>query len=91
MNKIDFISNVIVESGIADKNAVEAVIKGVATVIINAAKVGDDVQIAGLGIFKLKESAERQGVNPATGEKITIAASKSIAFKPAKAVKDALN
>ena len=36
------------------------------------------------------ERAERQGINPRTREPITIAASKSIVFKPGKALKDTL-
>ena len=41
--------------------------------------------------FKVKASPEREGRNPANGEKIKIAASKKLSFSPAKAVKDVLN
>ncbi|WP_234894874.1 HU family DNA-binding protein [Agrobacterium vitis] len=41
--------------------------------------------------FKVKASPEREGRNPATGEKMTVAASKKLTFAPAKALKDALN
>ena len=40
--------------------------------------------------FEVRERAERQGINPRTREPITIAASKSIVFKPGKALKDTL-
>ena len=39
---------------------------------------------------EVRERAERQGINPRTREPITIAASKSIVFKPGKALKDTL-
>ena len=46
--------------------------------------------ISGFGTFEVRERAERQGINPRTREPITIAASKSIVFKPGKALKDTL-
>ena len=51
---------------------------------------GDKVQVSGFGTFEVRERAERQGINPRTREAITIAASKSIVFKPGKALKDTL-
>lgn len=58
--------------------------------IIEAAKQGDEVNLAGFGKFKAKDSPARQGRNPATGETIEIAASRKLGFSPAKQVKDAL-
>jgi len=52
---------------------------------------GAEIALPGFGKFKVKETPEREGRNPANGEKIKIAASKKITFAPAKAVKDALN
>ena len=60
-------------------------------VIAEAAVQGDEVTINGFGKFKVKESAERDGRNPATGEAIKIAASKKLSFGAAKAIKDKLN
>lgn len=51
---------------------------------------GEEVAIAGLGKFEVRERAAREGRNPQTGETITIAASKVPAFKAAKALKDAV-
>jgi hypothetical protein len=50
-----------------------------------------DGLLAGFGKFKVKASPEREGRNPANGEKIKIAASRKLSFSPAKAVKDSLN
>ena len=49
------------------------------------------VAVKGVPSEKVKASPEREGRNPATGEKMTVAASKKLTFAPAKALKDALN
>ena len=51
-------------------------------------KNGNPVDIAGFGKFIIKERGSRQGINPRTKEKITIAAARIPGFKPAKALKD---
>ena len=53
-------------------------------------KKGSKVRITGLGIFQVKKRPARMGRNPATGEQIKIKASKKLAFRPAKEVKDAI-
>ena len=58
------------------KKIVEAVFAD----ITDAVAKGDEVSINGFGKFKVKDSPERQGRNPATGEAITIAASRKISF-----------
>ena len=52
---------------------------------------GKPVTLHGFGTFELKKRDARTGRNPRTGEPVEIAASTSVAFKPAKALKDALN
>ena len=52
---------------------------------------GGEVAIPGFGSFKQSERAERAGRNPQTGEAITIAASKTVKFVPASALKAAVN
>ena len=68
------------------RKAVDAVFAG----IVDAAKKGEEVSLPSFGKFKIKESAARQGRNPATGETIEIAASRKLGFSPAKQVKEAL-
>jgi len=46
---------------------------------------GNDVILRGFGTFSLKESPERIARNPATGERVTVPASRSMKFKAAKA------
>jgi DNA-binding protein HU-beta len=52
---------------------------------------GGEVAIPGFGTFKQVERAERAGRNPQTGETITIAASRSVKFAPAAALKAVVN
>lgn len=59
--------------------------------IVTAAGKGEEVSLTGFGKFKVKDVPARDGRNPATGETIKIAASRKLAFVPAKAVKDTLN
>ena len=59
--------------------------------IVDAAKSGEEVALSGFGRFKVTDRAARQGRNPQTGEAMEIAASRKLAFTPAKPVRDALN
>ncbi len=68
------------------ERAVEAIIDG----IVNGLKGGEEVSIAGLGIFEAKMRAARTGRNPRTGEAIQIAAMRVPKFRAAKALKDAV-
>jgi DNA-binding protein HU-beta len=51
-------------------------------------KNGDKIRLAGLGILQVRARSARMGRNPATGASIQIAASKKIAFRPAKELKE---
>ena len=73
------------------KTQAKAIVDSVFKEIAAAAASGAETNIPGFGKFKVKASPAREGRNPATGESIKIAASKKLAFAPAKAVKDALN
>ncbi|WP_370980603.1 HU family DNA-binding protein [Agaribacterium sp. ZY112] len=52
---------------------------------------GQRISLPRLGTFEAYLRAERQGRHPQTGEALTIAASKQVRFRPAQALKDALN
>ena len=87
MNKKNLVDIVANETSLK-KSDIDAVITVALNAIRNAVKEGDKVQLKDFGTFKLKERKERVGRNPRTKEEITIAASKSPAFVPAKAFKD---
>lgn len=90
MNKVELIGAVASKSEISKKD-VEKVINAFTNVVADALVDGDKVQLVSFGTFEVVERAERQGRNPATGEAMTIAASKSPKFKAGKALKDAVN
>ncbi|HWE45673.1 MAG TPA: HU family DNA-binding protein [Caulobacteraceae bacterium] len=71
------------------KKAVEAIMGDMTTMIIKHLKKGEKVRL-GLGILQVRKRAARMGRNPATGEAIKIKASKKLAFRPAKEVKEAI-
>lgn len=89
MNKVELIGAVASKSEISKKD-VEKVINAFTNVVADALVDGDKVQLVGFGTFEVVERAERLGRNPATGEAMTIAASKSPKFKAGKVLKDAV-
>jgi DNA-binding protein HU-beta len=90
MNKTEFISAISEKSGLTKADSKKAV-DAFADVIVEALKSGDKVTLVGFGTFSVKESKEREGINPRTKEKITIAAKKSAKFKAGSEVDNALN
>lgn len=72
------------------KAQAKALVDGVFTAIRDAAVKGEEVSVPGFGKFKVQNKPARTGRNPRTGETVNIAATKKLAFQPAKALKDAL-
>ncbi len=89
MNKTELIAAIAEKAEISKKDADKALAAFVA-VVGDELKAGNKVQLIGFGSFEVKARAARQGINPLTKEKITIAASKSPVFKAGKAFKDAI-
>jgi DNA-binding protein HU-beta len=72
------------------KKQAEAVLGDLVALITKHLKKGDRIRIGGLGILSVRKRAARIGRNPATGEQIQIKASKKVAFRPAKDLKEAV-
>ncbi|MBR5485235.1 MAG: HU family DNA-binding protein [Oscillospiraceae bacterium] len=89
MTKTDLISAVAAKTEFSKKDS-EMMVNAVLDCITEALASGDKVSLVGFGTFEVKERAERQGINPQTKEKMTIAASKLPSFKAGKALKDAV-
>lgn len=89
MNKTDLVNAVAEQAELTKKDATKAV-DAVFASLTNALAEGGKVQLIGFGNFEVRERAARKGRNPQTGEEIEIAASKVPAFKPGKALKDAV-
>ncbi len=88
MNKTDLVKAV-AASGIsqeASKKAIDATLDAIKEALVK----GDSVQLIGFGTFSVTEKPAREGVNPATGAKITIAAKKVAKFKPGKELAEAV-
>ena len=89
MTKTDLIAQVAANTEMSKKNA-ELAVNAAFDALANALTEGEKISISGFGTFEVRERAERQGINPRTREPITIAAFRSIVFKPGKALKDSL-
>ncbi len=89
MNKTELISSVAEKAEMTKKDAEKAV-NAVLASIEEAMAQGDKVQLVGFGTFEVRSRAARIGRNPQTGKEIQIAATKVPAFKPGKALKDAV-
>jgi DNA-binding protein HU-beta len=72
------------------KKLAETVLGDLVTLTTRHLKQGDKIRLSGLGILQVRALPARMGRNPATGESIKIAASKKIAFRPAKELKEAV-
>ena len=72
------------------KKAAEAILTDMVARIAKHLKKCERVRIVGLGILQVRKRAARMGRNPATGEAIQIKASKKVAFRAAKDLKEAV-
>lgn len=89
MNISELAKGVAATAGSSEAEA-KAAITAVFDQIASAAAKGEEVSIPVFGKFAVKDRPERQGRNPATGEAMTIAASKKVSFTAAKGLKDKL-
>ncbi len=72
------------------KKQAESLLGELVTLTTAHLKKGDKIRLTGLGILQVKNRAARMGRNTATGAAIEIKASKKIAFRPAKELKEAV-
>ncbi len=90
MNRQEIITAIANDSGLTKRDT-DIFINSFINVVGDALVNGETVNIMGFGKFEVRERAPRKGVNPRTGEDITIAASKTPAFKAGKPLKDKVN
>jgi len=76
------------EAHALSRRQAEVVMADVIGLMVERLKAGDRLRIGGFGILEVKHRPARTGRNPATGAAIQIAASKTIAFRPAKEIKE---
>ena len=89
MNKADIINKVHEELGITKADA-ERAVETMMTCIVDTLSSGNEVSIAGLGIFSAKMRNKRTARNPRTGEAIEVPAMRVPKFRAAKGLKDSV-
>ena len=90
MNKSEVVDAIVDEADIS-KAAAGRALDAVLGAIRTSLQEGESVSVVGFGTFLVRNRPARSGRNPRTGETVQIAAAKVPAFKPGKALKDALN
>lgn len=89
MNKSAVVDAIASKTGHSKKDS-EMVIEAILDVITDTLQKGDQVAFTGFGTFSVSRRAARQGINPATGERIQIQAVNVPKFKAGKGLKDAV-
>ena len=90
MNKTELIDQIAAGAGLSkadSKKALDATVDAIKAALV----AGDKIQLVGFGTFAVSERPARQGINPATKQKITIAAKKVAKFKAGAELADAVN
>lgn len=90
MNRKELIDALSAKTG-STKAAAEQNIAALIDVIGETLAKGDSISLVGFGTFEVRERAARTGRNPKTGAELKIAAAKTPAFKPGKALKDTVS
>ena len=90
MNKSELVNAIAAGAGLSKADAKKA-LDVTLSAIADALKKEEKVALLGFGNFAVTERPARTGINPATKEKIEIAAKKVIKFKAGAALADALN
>ncbi len=84
------LASTLAENHELSKKAANAILDDLVVTVTKHLKKGARVRIGGLGILQVRKRAARMGRNPATGEAIKIKASKKVAFRVAKELKEAV-
>lgn len=90
MNKTELIDKIAAGAGISKADAKKA-LDATVVALKDALVAGDKIQLVGFGTFSVSERPAREGINPATKEKIQIAAKKVAKFKAGAELADAIN
>lgn len=90
MNKTELIDKIAEGAGLTKADAKKA-LEATTAAIKDALVAGDKVALIGFGTFSVNERPAREGINPATKEKIQIAAKKVAKFKAGAELAEAVN
>lgn len=90
MNKAELIREIAFKADLTQKDAGLA-FNAMVEIIAQTLKKGEKIQIAGFGTFELREKKDRLGINPMTGERVTIESHKSPVLRFGDMFKDYFN
>ena len=90
MTKAEFIDRVANDERVGSKKAAQDAVEAVLDTIMSSLKSGEEVAFTGFGKFSVNERGPRQGVNPRTGERITIPGGKVPKFSAGAGLKNAV-
>ena len=90
MTKAEFVERIANDERIDSKKAASDAVEAVLDGIVDSLKSGDEVNFTGFGKFSVNERGPRQGVNPRTGERITIPGGKVPKFSAGAGLKGAV-
>lgn len=89
MSKAELVAKIAEKADLSKKDS-EKALNAALEAIVEALKKGDKVQLIGFGTFEVSKRAAREGINPATGKKIKIAATNVPKFKAGSKLKEAV-
>ncbi|MCL4405373.1 HU family DNA-binding protein [Patescibacteria group bacterium] len=90
MKKPELVEAVMKAAGLETKKQAEMTVEAVFETIVKSLARGEEVAIAGFGVFRVSKRAARMGINPKTGEKIQIPAKTAPKFRAGKLLKEAV-
>ncbi|MCC8181737.1 MAG: HU family DNA-binding protein [Clostridiales bacterium] len=89
MNKTELIQQTAAQTGLTRKDT-EAALNAAINLMTDALSQGEKVQLVGFGAFETKERAPHIARNPKTMEQVEVGATRTVAFRPGKALKEAV-
>lgn len=89
MNKAELVEKVAAEVGLTKKD-INNVVDAMTSAITDSLARGEKVTLVGFGTFQVQKRKARQGVNPQTGDKISIPAKDVPKFKPGRNLREAV-
>ncbi|PIR33404.1 MAG: integration host factor subunit beta [Alphaproteobacteria bacterium CG11_big_fil_rev_8_21_14_0_20_44_7] len=91
MTKSELIKNLSVKFPSLREKEIEDIVNLILKEISDTLVAGDRVELRGFGAFSIRKREARVARNPRTGEKVKVAARKSIYYRPGKELKETLN
>jgi len=89
VTKADLIKQVVAKTSKTNRDVTE-VVNATLDAVRESLQKHDEVRLIGFGVFSVRESAERMGINPQTGQRMKVEAKMRVKFAPGKDLNDAV-